>query len=50
MLRPAKYGQDPTTWVAYGAFEAFGDPRGLEYRFWFDLFLKLAKSEHVGWA
>lgn len=42
-----KYGKDPTTSVAYCAFETRGGP---EHRFWFDLFLKLAKSDHVGWA
>ncbi|MBA8907525.1 hypothetical protein [Aminobacter ciceronei] len=45
-----KYGKDPTTSVAYCAFETVGDRRGPEHRFWFDLFLKLAKSDHVGWA
>jgi len=45
-----KYGKDPTTSVAYCAFETFGDRGGREHRFWLDLFVKLAKSEHVGWA
>ncbi|RWQ16300.1 hypothetical protein [Mesorhizobium sp.] len=45
-----KYGKDRTTSVAYCAFEALGDQRGPEHRFWFNLFLKLAKSNHVGWA
>lgn len=45
-----RYRKDQATSVAYCAFEAFDDPVGAEYRFWFDLFLKLAKSEHVGWA
>jgi hypothetical protein len=45
-----KYGKDPTTSVAYCAFEALDDSGGPEHRFWFDLFLKLVKSTHVGWA
>ena len=45
-----KYGKDPTTSVAYCAFEASGSRDGPEYRFWFDLFLKLVKKAHVGWA
>jgi hypothetical protein len=45
-----KYGKDLTTSVAYCAFETFGDLGGPEHRFWFDLFVKLAKSDHVGWA
>lgn len=45
-----KHGKDPTTSVAYCAFEAAGSRDGPEYRFWFDLFLKLVKQAHVGWA
>lgn len=45
-----KYGKDPTTSVASCAFEALGSRGGPEHRFWFDLFLKLAKGDHVGWA
>jgi hypothetical protein len=37
-----KYGKDPTTSVAYCAFEALDNRDGPEHRFWFDLFLKLA--------
>jgi hypothetical protein len=43
-----KYGQDETTSVAYCALRAWGD--GAEHQFWFDLFLKLVKASHVGWA
>lgn len=45
-----EFGRDPTTSVAYCALAAY-DQRGAdEYRFWFDLFLKLVKGSHVGWA
>lgn len=36
--------------VAYCALEAYDGRENDEYRFWFGLFLKLAKREHVGWA
>ncbi|WP_292669136.1 hypothetical protein [Mesorhizobium sp.] len=45
-----EFGQDPTTSVAYCALASYGQLDGAEYRFWFDLFLKLEKSSHVGWA
>lgn len=45
-----KYGKDPTTSVAYCAFEALDNRGGPEHRFWCDLFLKLVKADHVGWA
>ncbi|MDP9812957.1 hypothetical protein J2W42_005828 [Rhizobium tibeticum] len=45
-----KPGNDPTTLVAYCAFEASGSRDGPGYRFWFDLFLKLVKEAHVRWA
>ncbi|MES0076693.1 hypothetical protein [Mesorhizobium sp. M0058] len=43
-----KHGKDFTTSVAYCAFEASGDPDDPEYRFWFDLFLKLSKRTMSG--
>jgi hypothetical protein len=45
-----KYGKDPTTSVAYCAFEGLDDRGGPEHRFWFDLLLKLVKADHAGWA
>ncbi|RUW31142.1 MAG: hypothetical protein EOS31_12065 [Mesorhizobium sp.] len=45
-----KHGKDLVTSVAYCAFEAFGNPNDPEYPFWVDLFLKLLKRDHVGWA
>ncbi|MER9469334.1 hypothetical protein NKI82_25955 [Mesorhizobium sp. M0482] len=45
-----KHGKDLATSVAYCACEASGDPDDPEYRFWVDLFLKLSKKDHVGWA
>ncbi|AEH82565.1 hypothetical protein [Sinorhizobium meliloti] len=36
--------------IAYCALEAYDGRENDEYRFWFGLFLKLAKREHVGWA
>ncbi|TIQ41831.1 MAG: hypothetical protein E5X49_16925 [Mesorhizobium sp.] len=45
-----KHGKDLATSVAYCAFEASGNPDDPEYRFWVDLFLKLSKKDHVGWA
>ncbi len=45
-----KYRKDPTTSVAYCTFAADDGRKGPEYRFWFDLFLKLSKADHVGWA
>lgn len=45
-----KYGKDPTTSVAYCAFEPLDNRGGPEHRFWFDLFLTLEKSTHVGRA
>ncbi|MDX0965390.1 hypothetical protein GOL41_17185 [Sinorhizobium medicae] len=46
----AEHGKDPTASVAYCALEAYDGRDSEEYRFWFGLFLKLAKREHVGWA
>ncbi|MEI9429194.1 hypothetical protein O7B34_15890 [Mesorhizobium sp. Cs1299R1N3] len=46
----SEYGKDQTTSVACCAFVAQGDSDRAGYRFWFDLFLKLAKSDHAGWA
>ncbi len=45
-----EFGRDPTTSVAYCAFAASGARDSAEYRFWFDLFMKLEKASHVGWA
>lgn len=45
-----RHGKDPTTSVAYCALETYGHGADPEYRFWFDLFLKLDKQAHVGWA
>ncbi|ESX15008.1 hypothetical protein [Mesorhizobium sp. LSJC264A00] len=45
-----KHGKDLVTSVAYCAFEASGNPDDPEYRFWVNLFLKLSKKDHVGWA
>ncbi|NTI23599.1 hypothetical protein G6M87_17150 [Rhizobium rhizogenes] len=44
-----RHGKDGTTSVAWYTLEAWFD-RGPEYRFWMDLFLKLTKQTHVGWA
>lgn len=38
-----RHGKDPVTSVAYCAFEASGNDKNPEYRFWFDLFLRLSK-------
>ncbi|WP_081159993.1 hypothetical protein [Ensifer aridi] len=46
----AEHGKDATTSVAYRALEAYRGVDTPEYRFWFGLFLKLAKRKHVGWA
>ncbi len=46
----AEHGKDPTASVAYCALEAYGGRDSKEYRFWFGLFLKLAKRDYVGWA
>lgn len=47
----AEHGKDPTASVAYCALGAYdGNSDGEEYRFWFRLFLKLAKGKRVGWA
>jgi hypothetical protein len=35
---------------AYCAFAADNGWKPHEYRFWFDLFLKIVKQAHVGWA
>ncbi|MBM2716211.1 hypothetical protein JQK88_34650 [Mesorhizobium caraganae] len=45
-----QHGKDATTSVAYCALEASGNREDPEYRFWFDLFLRLLKRDHVGWA
>jgi hypothetical protein len=45
-----KFGKDPTTSVAYCAFAANNGWKPPEYRFWFDLFLKLVIQAHVGWG
>lgn len=45
-----RHGKDPTTSVAYCTFETSGKRDDPEYRFWLDLFLKLVKKGHVGWA
>ncbi|MER9580949.1 hypothetical protein [Mesorhizobium sp. M0276] len=45
-----RHGKDPTTSVADCAFEVSGRGEDPEYRFWFDLFLRLLKNDHVGWA
>jgi hypothetical protein len=46
----AEHGKDATMSVAYCALAAYDGRDSDEYRFWFDLFLKLAKRKHVGWA
>ncbi|AEG56185.1 hypothetical protein [Sinorhizobium meliloti] len=46
----AEHGKNPTASVAYCALEAYNGRDNEEHRFWFGLFLKLAKREHVGWA
>jgi hypothetical protein len=46
----AEHGKNPTASVAYCAFEAYDGRDSEECRFWFGLFLKLGKREHVGWA
>ncbi|MBP2236214.1 hypothetical protein J2Z31_002728 [Sinorhizobium kostiense] len=46
----AEHGKDATTSVAYRALEAYRGVDTPEYRFWFGLFLKLAKRKHLGWA
>lgn len=38
------------TSVAYCALEVSGNGENPEYRLWFDLFLRLSKKDHVGWA
>ncbi|MBZ9740607.1 hypothetical protein [Mesorhizobium sp. CO1-1-4] len=45
-----KHGKDATTSVAYCGLEVAGNLEDAEYRFWFDLFLRLSKRDHVGWA
>ena len=45
-----EFGERETTSVAYCALNARGNGDGTEYRFWFDLFLKLMKASHTGWA
>ncbi len=44
-----RHGKDGTASVAWCALEAWFN-RGPEYWFWMDLFLRLIKQEHVGWA
>ncbi|ARS69721.1 hypothetical protein [Sinorhizobium meliloti] len=46
----AEQGKDPMASVAYCALGAYDGNSPGEYRFWFGLFLKLAKGKHVGWA
>ncbi|MQX56242.1 hypothetical protein GHK61_24890 [Sinorhizobium meliloti] len=46
----AEHGKDPAASVAYCALEAFDGRDSAEYRFWFGLFLKLAKRKRVGCA
>ena len=46
----AEHDKGATMSVAYCALEAYRGVDTPEYRFWFGLFLKLAKREHVGWA
>ncbi|WP_342588914.1 hypothetical protein [Phyllobacterium sophorae] len=45
-----KYRKDPLTSVAYCAFAADDGRKPPEYRFWFDLFLKLEKTGSSGVA
>nr|WP_292657906.1 hypothetical protein [Mesorhizobium sp.] len=45
-----KHGKDPTTSVAYCVMEMYGNADDPEFRFWFNLFLRLSKKDHVGWA
>lgn len=45
-----KFGKDMTMSVAYCAFAADDGRKPPEYRIWFDLFRKLTKAAHVGWA
>ena len=46
----AEHGRDATTSVAYCALETYDGRESDEFRFWFGIFLKLARREHVGWA
>jgi phosphoribosylformimino-5-aminoimidazole carboxamide ribonucleotide (ProFAR) isomerase len=39
-----KFGKDPMTSVVYCAIAADGVRKSPEFRFWFDLFLKLEKA------
>lgn len=45
-----RHGKDPATSVAFCALEACDEHRGPEYRFWFSLFLRLIKLDHIGWS
>ncbi|WP_156936532.1 hypothetical protein [Mesorhizobium sp. LNJC384A00] len=45
-----KHSKDPITSIAYCAIEVSGNADDPEYRFWFDLFLRLSKKDHIGWA
>jgi hypothetical protein len=45
-----EFGEREITSVAYCALMARDNRDGAEYRFWFDLFLKLVKASHTGWA
>ena len=45
-----EHGKDATTSVAYCGLEAKLNGDSPESRFWFDLFMKLQKQNHVGWA
>lgn len=45
-----RHGKDPCTSVAYCALEVSGSREDPEFRFWFDLFLRLSKKDHIGWA
>ncbi|WP_376742385.1 hypothetical protein [Ensifer canadensis] len=45
-----EHGKDATTSVAYCGLEAKLNGDSPESRFWFDLFMKLQKKDHVGRA
>lgn len=45
-----RHGRDPLTSVAFCTLETHLGWETPEYRFWCDLFIKMIKEEHVGWA
>lgn len=45
-----EHGEDARLSVAYCGLEAKFNGDASESRFWFNIFMKLQKQEHVGWA